>query len=154
VSKPGDDRDGRPGLLLQLAGGLAVQQLAGSGADRRADRGRGQQRRGKQPDGEPDRAQAGCALADHVVGLLHRQGALEVLADDHRAVQVATAGQDRLVVLLGGVLRHVAADQDIDRLVIECHLDSSSNYARCSCREPVPGVPVLCDRVQRLLVLG
>src|SRR6201989_2121174 len=79
---------------------------------------------GNRPTRDPARAQAGCTLADNVVGLFHGQVALEVLADDHRAVQVAAAGQDRLVVVVGGVLRHVAADQHIDRLVIECHLAS------------------------------
>jgi hypothetical protein len=41
----------------------------------------------EQPDREPDGAQACCAFADHVVGLLYRQVAFEVFADDHRAVQ-------------------------------------------------------------------
>ena len=47
------DRDGGPGLLLQLAGGPAVQQLARPGADHRADRGRGQQQRSEWRAGGP-----------------------------------------------------------------------------------------------------
>jgi hypothetical protein len=105
------------------------------------ERGRGQQRRGEQPDGEPDRAQAGCALADHVVGLFHRQVAFEVLADDHRAVQVAAAGQDRLVVVLGGVLRQVAADQHIDRLVIEFHRSPLRAAGLSYCESPCAAWP-------------
>jgi hypothetical protein len=69
-------------------------------------------------------------------------------------VQVAPAPEDCLVVVLGDDLRHVAADQHIDRFVIECHLDPFSHRAGFSCRQTVPGVPVLCDRVQRFLVLG
>jgi hypothetical protein len=36
----------------------------------------------------------------------------------------------------------------------ECHLDPFSHRACFSCRQTVPGVPLLCDRVQRFLVLG
>jgi hypothetical protein len=50
------DRDGLPRLLLELAGGPAMQQLASPGADHRAVRGRGEQRGREQPDHLVDRA--------------------------------------------------------------------------------------------------
>ncbi len=43
--------------------------LAGSGADHRADRRCGQQRRREQPDRESDGAQAGCALAGAITAV-------------------------------------------------------------------------------------
>src|SRR6516225_8478001 len=71
------------------------------------------------PTANPTAPQTCCAFADHVVGLLHRQVALQVLGHDHRAVQIAAAGQHRLVVVVGGVLGQVAADQHVGYLVIE-----------------------------------
>ena len=53
----------------------------------RSDRGRREQRRREQTDREPDGGQPGGALLDHVVGLLHRDVALEVLAHHDRAPQ-------------------------------------------------------------------
>src|SRR5215475_684758 len=107
------DGYGLPRLLFELAGGPVVQEPAACGAERGADRGSGEQGWCEQSHRESDRAQARCAFADHVVGLLHRQFAVEVLAHHDRAVQVPAAPEGRLVVLLSGVLRHVTADQDV-----------------------------------------
>ena len=95
--------------------------MPGSGSDHGADRRGGEQWWGEQADDEADGAQAGRALADHVVGLLDLELALEVLGHHDRAVQVAAAAEDGLVVLHRGVLGQVAADEDVDRLVVERH---------------------------------
>ena len=58
----------------------------------------------KDADGEVHVTEAGSTLADHVVGLLHRKVALEVLAHDHRPVHVTTTVENRLVVVHRGVL--------------------------------------------------
>ena len=64
---------------------------------------------------------SGGYLHGAVVVAKDRQVVLQVFADHHRAVQVAAAGQDRLIVVLGGVLGHVTADQHVGCLVIELH---------------------------------
>jgi hypothetical protein len=56
--------------------------FAGHAADGGPDRGRGEQRRCEQPHREADRAETGCALADHVIRLLDREVAFEVLGHD------------------------------------------------------------------------
>ena len=58
-----------PACSSSLLAVSVVQQFAGSGADCCADGGRGQQWWCEQSDCESDGAQAGCAFADHVVGL-------------------------------------------------------------------------------------
>src|SRR5262249_55065636 len=64
------------------------------------------------------------ALLDHVVGLLDRDVALEVLAHDDRAHDADPAAEHRLVVLAGRVDGQVAADEDVGRFVV-CHRCSS-----------------------------
>ncbi len=113
------DRDRRAGRFLDLAAHLLVQRLAAHGADGRPDRGRGQQRGREQPDHEADPAEPGRALGDRVVALLDREVAFQVLAHHDRAPEARAAAEDRLVVLVRGVGRQVAADQDVDRLVID-----------------------------------
>jgi hypothetical protein len=88
-----------------------------------------------------------------VVGLLHGQVALEVLADGDSAGQVAAAGQGGLVVVAGGVFGQVAP--------IRTSVVSSSNFICLSSGlrlvllfDSVRGVAVMGGRVQGILVLG
>ena len=104
----------------------------------------------KRPTTKPTGGEPGSALLDHVVGLLHREVALEVLAHHDGAPEARAAVQDRLVVLLGGVRRQVAADQDVGRLVIECHRVLLALGSR---RQAVRGLPVLLGGMELELVL-
>jgi hypothetical protein len=115
------DGDRRSGLLFELLGGAMVQELARSRSDDRADRRGCEQGWCEQAHDEADGAHAGGALADHVVGLLDVEVAFEVFGHHDGSMQVAAAVQDGLVVLHGGVLGQVAADQDVDRFVVERH---------------------------------
>ena len=123
-----------------------VKQLAGARAQRGPDRGRQQQRRRDQPDRQPDAAKGRRPLANHVIGLLDRQVALEVLCDERHSLQVGAAFVDRVVVVLGGVLRQVAADQDVDR-VMQLHRNLLAGSAR-SRRDGVRRVPVVHGLVE------
>ena len=68
-----------------------MEQLAAGGAERGADRGCGEEWWREQTHRKPDGSQALGALANHVVGLLDREVALEVLRHDDSTVQVAAA---------------------------------------------------------------
>ena len=57
------------------------------------------------------------SLLDDVVVLLDLHRAVEVLADDDQPEQGGAARLDRFEVLAGGVLRQVAAHQDVDGLL-------------------------------------
>ena len=78
-----------------------------------------QEREDDQAREESEGAESLGCFADHVVGLLHRDLAGEVPADDDRAVQVGATLQRGSVVELGGVVGEVAADQDVGGFAVE-----------------------------------
>src|SRR4029077_7108513 len=89
--------------------------------DHRADRGCRQQRRREQPDREPDGTKSLRTLLHHVVAVLDRQDALEVLAHHDGAHDPGATSKDGLVVLMRGFRRQVAADQYVRGILR--HLD-------------------------------
>ena len=52
---------------------------------------------------KPDGTKAFGPFANHVIGLFHGEVALEILADDDGALQVAAAVEHRVVVIEGGL---------------------------------------------------
>ena len=122
----GDDERGaaegdhRRRLALDLGLGDQVQSLAEDATHHGPEAGGERYEREDHQSGEePEGAQPLGHLAGHVVGLLHRDLAGQVLGDHDRAVQVGAAGQRGSVVVVGGVMGQVAADQDVGGLMVE-----------------------------------
>src|SRR5208283_3144221 len=113
------DGNGLLGHLLDFAADLLVQRLTTNGAQCRPDCRRGEQWRCKQTDDKADTP--GSTFLNRVVGLLQRHVALKVLAYNHCAPEAFATVEDGLVVLVRGLSRQVATDEDVGCLVIDLH---------------------------------